>query len=164
MSEILNKISSYNIFNYLFPGAVFVTLAAHFGILKPPSDELVQKLLWFYFVGLTISRVGSVAIEPLLRKVRFAKEKSAYGAYLTACEKDQKLEVMLEVSNTYRTLVTAFGVLLVSMITVSAVQALGVSVAWRDRSVMVLLLALFLLSFRNQDEIVTQRVVHYGKR
>lgn len=162
MTEILGKISSYNIFNYLFPGAVFVTLAVHFGILKKPSDSIVEKLLWFYFVGLAISRVGSVIVEPALRRLSVAESKRPYTEYLTACEKDQKLEVMLEISNTYRTLATAFSVLLLALVTTGVVRAAGMSVVWQDRSVVGLLLILFLVSFRKQDDIVNQRVAHYG--
>lgn len=163
MSEILNKISSYNIFNYLFPGAVFVILAVHFGILKQPSDSIVEKLLWFYFVGLAISRLGSTITEPVLRRLTIAKAKRPYGKYLSACEKDQKLAIMLEVSNTYRTLATAFAMLLLAMATSGIAQAIDMSVQWQDRSVVGLLLLLFLFSFCKQDDIVSQRVDHYGK-
>ena len=161
MNEILAKISSYNIFNYLFPGAVFTIIADHLGVLAAPKHDILIQLLWYYFVGLVVSRVGSVVLEPFLRRVKFVKY-SDYAAYLRACAADPKMDVMVEVANTYRTLAAAFLLLLLSAFWVAMVRRLGFSAAWQDRSVLLLLLVLFLFSFRKQSAFVSRRVSHYG--
>ena len=72
MNDILNKISSYNLLNYLLPGAVFSVVAELFGLIPAPT-EIVEKLIWFYFVGMVISRLGSLILEPLLKKMAFVR-------------------------------------------------------------------------------------------
>jgi len=64
MKEIIEKLSSYNIFNYLFPGVVFAILATKFTNLNLTFDNLFLGAFAYYFIGLVISRFGSVFIEP----------------------------------------------------------------------------------------------------
>lgn len=156
MNELLNKISSYNIFNYLFPGAIFSILADRFGVIDSPG-EIMKQLLWYYFVGLVISRVGSVVVEPILRRSSFVKY-SDYSSYLRACAKDPKLDVMVEVSNTYRTLATGFALLLLTLFCDWVAGLMETSSAWRERASMFPLLALFLFSFKKQSYYISKRV------
>ena len=161
MSEILSKISSYNIFNYLFPGAVFTVLADRLNLLPGPPDKIIQQLLWYYFVGLAISRIGSVVLEPLLRKTRFVGY-SDYPSYLRACAADPKMDVMVEVANTYRTLAAAFLLLLATAFTIHFAKSAGLPPKWQNYSAILLLAVLFLFSFRKQSDFVARRVAHYG--
>lgn len=161
MNELLSKLSSYNIFNYLLPGAVFSILAEHIALLDAP-DEIVAQLVWYYFTGLVISRLGSIVVEPLLKRIAFVKY-SDYGNYLTACQSDQKLETMVEVSNTYRTIATALLTLLIGIFYVYVFDRLGIDALWQERIAIALLLALFLLSFRKQVGFVVKRVDHCTK-
>ena len=156
MNELLNKLSSYNIFNYLLPGAVFSVVAERLSLLASP-EELVTRLIWYYFVGMVISRVGSVVVEPALKWAHFVTY-SDYGKYLLACDKDRKLDVMVEVSNTYRTLATVFLSIIACIVYKSRFAKSGVSDVWQERIAIVLLLALFLLSFRKQVSFIRRRV------
>lgn len=160
MNELLSKISSYNIFNYLLPGAVFSILAERLALLEAP-DELVTQLIWFYFAGMVISRVGSLVLEPLLKKVAFVNY-SDYEKYLSACQSDQKLETMVEASNTYRTIATAFLMLLLGNLYVLAASWIGVSEMWQSRIGIAVLLLLFLFAFRKQSAFITRRVEHHN--
>ena len=160
MNELVSKVSSYNIFNYLFPGAVFSVLAERFGLLQSPKD-IVGQLLWYYFVGLVISRVGSVVVEPILKRWSFVVY-SDYPSFLRASVADPKLETMVEVCNTYRTLATAFAVLLLSMFSDWGANRVGIHGPWKERMALVPLLVLFLFSFRKQSGYVLKRVIHHG--
>jgi hypothetical protein len=160
VNELLSKISSYNIFNYLFPGAVFSVLAERFVLLQSPKD-VVGQLLWYYFVGLVISRVGSVVVEPILKRWSFIVY-SDYPSFLRASVADAKLETMVEVCNTYRTLATAFALLLLSMLGDWIANKIGVPGPWKERMVIAPLLVLFLFSFRKQSGYVSKRVNHHG--
>ncbi|MCW2412922.1 MULTISPECIES: hypothetical protein [unclassified Sphingobium] len=160
MDELLNKISSYNIFNYLFPGAIFAILASRFGIMQIPTDQIVGQLLWFYFVGMSVSRVGSVIAEPALRKASFINFVN-YPHFLRASANDPKMEAMVEVANTYRTLATGFALLLIGMGSAFAVRSAGLPSAWQDKAMIAMLLALFLFSFRKHAAFVAQRVEHF---
>ena len=66
VNELVNKISSYNIFNYLLPGIVFATLADKMINYPIANHNILVAAFLYYFVGLVVSRFGSLVIEPLL--------------------------------------------------------------------------------------------------
>jgi len=107
MNELLNKLSSYNLFNYLFPGIVFAFIADKVTGYKFIQQNIIYGLFLYYFTGLVISRFGSLVIEPILRKLSFLRFAD-YKDFVAACKKDDKLETLLEVNNTYRTLCSLF--------------------------------------------------------
>jgi len=59
MTELLQKLSTYNIFNYLFPGVVFVILLKHVTNIYLIMNDLVLGMFLYYFFGLVLSRIGS---------------------------------------------------------------------------------------------------------
>lgn len=159
MEEIINKLSSYNLFNYLFPGAIVSILAKRLNLLEYP-DDLVAQLLWFYFVGLVVSRIGSVVLEPLMRRCSFVKYEE-YTKYLRACEADSKLEIMVEVANTYRTLAAAFAILPAAICYMWLATKVGISMDWQQRIIVVLMFVIFAVSFRKQVRFIAKRIQHF---
>src|SRR5437016_6550539 len=111
MNELLSKISSYSIFNFLFPGIIFSVLSADVINYPVHQSDILARLFLYYFVGLVISRLGSLTVGPALRKIKFV-QFAEYKDYLTASRKDPKIEVFLELGNTYRTLTASFGLLI----------------------------------------------------
>lgn len=110
MKELFDKISSYNLFNYLLPGILYVAIVSEItGFELVQSDVLIGAFL-YYFIGLTISRIGSIIIEPLFKKVSFIKF-SEYKDFIKACKEDPKIEVLSETNNMYRTLISLFFVI-----------------------------------------------------
>jgi len=161
MNEILNKLSSYNILNYLIPGAVFSVIAERLSLLSSPG-EIIQQLVWFYFLGMAISRLGSVIVEPFLGWLGFIAY-SDYCDYLAACEMDSKIEVLVEASNTYRTIATAFVSILALILFSHISDRAGLDSTLQEKTAIGLLSALFLLSFRKQANFVASRVKHHTK-
>ena len=74
LDKFLEKISSYNLLNNLFPGAVFCFLAYKLCGVTLIANSIIESLFVYYFVGMVISRVGSIFIEPVLEKVKFVKK------------------------------------------------------------------------------------------
>ena len=107
MSEILNKISSYNIINYIIPGGIFYYIFSEIEILKIDNSNLLTQVFLIYFIGMTLSRIGSILIEPILIKAGFLKTEP-YKNFLNASSKDVKIEILMESSALYRTLFTGF--------------------------------------------------------
>lgn len=103
MNEIISKISSYNIFNYLLPGSIFAFVCTKFTEYQFLSSDLIIDLFLYYFFGLIISRIGSLFLEPLLIKLGFIKYAD-YKKYLEAEKNDSKIELLVEQNNVYRTL------------------------------------------------------------
>ncbi|MCE5964397.1 phosphohistidine phosphatase [Enterobacter roggenkampii] len=111
MDGLWEKISSYNIFNNLFPGALFVYFLERFTNVIISSDELIKNIVLYYFAGLLIGRIGSIVFEPILKLIRVVRF-APYPEYLHACQCDSKIEVLQEVANMYRTLFSMFLLLL----------------------------------------------------
>jgi hypothetical protein len=106
MKELRDKLSSYNLFNYLLPGTIFVAAAQRISAHRFENENIVVELFLYYFIGLVISRMGSLTVEPSMKKLKFVKFVT-YKEFVSACEKDAKIEVLSEQNNTYRTLSTS---------------------------------------------------------
>ena len=67
MKDLIDKLSSYNIFNYLFPGVLFAALGDRLTSYSLLIDDIMVGVFIYYFIGLVISRLGSLFLEPLLK-------------------------------------------------------------------------------------------------
>ncbi len=153
MNELLEKISSYNIFNYLLPGALFAVLATRLTSYDLSQTDVVTGAFTYYFIGLVISRIGSLLVEPALKKlgvVTFAP----YADFVSASSSDAKLEVLSEVNNMYRTLASLSLCLLATMV---FDQLAGTCLQVRSGVpylLVTLLATLFVFSYRKQTDYI----------
>jgi hypothetical protein len=157
LDKLLDKISSYNLFNYLLPGVVFAVTASkltHYSFLE--KDVLLAAFL-YYFIGLVISRIGSLVIEPLFKRSKFV-HFADYKKFIAASEKDPKIELLSEVNNTYRTLCALF----VSLLLLKAYEKLADHFPWFESHdsilLSILLLIMFAFAYRKQTKYVTKRI------
>ena len=151
MSELLQKLSTYNIFNYLFPGVVFVIslkhVTPHINLIM---DDLVLGMFLYYFFGLVLSRIGSILIEPVLRCTKIV-QFSDFARFVRASKLDNKIELLSEVNNMHRTIISMLIVLLViSICNGSATCHLILGLV---SSIM-----LFILSYRKQTSFIMKRI------
>jgi hypothetical protein len=160
MKDILEKISSYNLFNYLLPGVIFVVLAQRMGIITLPRADIVVLAFLYYFIGMVVSRVGSLAMEPLLKLLNVVAY-APYADYLKAYDKDAKMAGMVEANNTYRTLAATFLALLGGLILDWIADGAGLTPETREYILAAALFVLFVLSFRKQSAFIVRRVEHY---
>lgn len=157
MKDIIDKISSYNLFNYLLPGvifSIFVTLTTE---LKMIQSDILTGAFLYYFVGLAVSRFGSLVIEPLLKKIYFLKF-SSYKDFLSAEKKDEKLATLSEVNNMYRTITSLFvliGLLKLYLFLESKICEIR---NWSEMILIALLFTMFVFSYRKQTDYITKRV------
>jgi hypothetical protein len=157
LKELLDKISSYNLFNYLLPGVVFAVFAKLFTHYKIPIDNLVVGAFACYFAGLVISRFGSLIIEPFLKKISFLKFAD-YSDFVSASQKDSKIELFSEVNNMYRTLTSMFVLLMfLKLYEFLETKISGLS-EWGPYIVILLLLIIFLFAYRKQTSYITKRI------
>jgi hypothetical protein len=157
MNDLLNKLSSYNLFNYLLPGAVFVFIASKIANRDLIQGNVFVELAVYYFIGLVISRVGSLLIEPVLKKILFLKFAD-YKDFVEASSKDPKIEVLSEANNTYRTLCSLFAITLLVKPYIWAVTVFSPLADWSMTILCFLLLAVFVFSYRKQTSYITRRV------
>ena len=172
VKNVIEKVSSYHIFNYFFPGIIFCWLIDKVTRVSISTGEVWKDIFIYYFVGMTISRIGSIYIEAALRSVKIPNKDRKkepllnfipYGDYITASKKDGFIKTLNEMNNTYRTLLTVFivatGVKLYDIFFYDMVQGFG------DTGNSVSLLILFLLtiilfvnSYRKQTDYIKKRV------
>lgn len=156
MNEFIEKISSYNIFNHFFPGILFVSFSR---IITPYSfgqKDIITEIFVYYFIGLIISRFGSLVIEPILVKSTFIKFAS-YADFEIASKTDSKIEILSETSNMYRTLISMlFLLILLKGYSFFAVkfELLGKTSPY---VLIILLFIMFLFSYKKQAGYITKK-------
>ncbi|TRN14320.1 hypothetical protein DM586_10210 [Vibrio fluvialis] len=163
MKDFLEKISSYNIFNYLLPGVVFVVVTKSLTKYNFVQEDIIIGIFIYYFIGLVISRIGSVVIEPILKKIRFV-EFSEYRDYLDASKKDNLIEILSESNNMYRTFLSLF----ISLSLLKLYEHYSVKIIFlNDYSSEIVisgLIFLFAFSYRKQTNYITKRVYNVKEK
>ena len=88
METLLSLLSTYELFNNIFPGIIFSYFLNLEGYtLVVEKIDVYEKLFIYYFIGLIISRIGSLFLEPLFRKLKIIKFAD-YTKFLKVEEKD----------------------------------------------------------------------------
>ncbi|CAI1260354.1 hypothetical protein AB4870_004618 [Yersinia enterocolitica] len=163
MESLFEKISAYNIFNNIIPGAVFCYFFNLFFSVNLGGDGTAYNLCLFYFWGVFVSRIGSLLIEMLAIKIKFVKY-APYGDYLMASRNDPDLKMFLEVNNMLRTFSAVFLCLLVVFLLSFLVQHFdikwflieGFSIAGSSASFFLFLIMMF--AYRKQTSYIVKRI------
>lgn len=157
MKELLEKLGSYNIFNYLLPGILFAAFVDGLTSFQILQKDIVVGVFIYYFLGSVVSRIGSLLIEPVLRKLGVVKF-APYEDFVRVSKVDPKLDVLSEANNMYRTLCS----LMVCVGSVALYDA--ASISWpvlRTLAPTVLIVGLFSLyifSYGKQTAYITRRI------
>ena len=158
MKDLLDKLSSYNIFNYLLPGTIFAGLGERLTSYSFVQDNFLVGLFLYYFIGLIISRIGSLTLEPFLKWIKFVQFAN-YNDYVKASKSDPNVELFSEQNNMYRTLCSlpiTLGFLKIYDALIR--NNLPGGTHMNDVIFLTGILALFLLSYRKQTKYVVQRI------
>ncbi|MCZ4289942.1 hypothetical protein [Hoeflea alexandrii] len=163
MSDILSKISSYNIINYMIPGGIFTYFSSYFfeGLIK--TDETFLLIFFMYFIGMCISRIGSIILEPIFTITNFVKNED-YSDYINAYEKDKKIAELLETASLYRTLSSGFAIFSIVLITKNFADGSSILNSLSDNNILVsiFLFTLFSFSYRKQNYYISKRIKHHS--
>jgi hypothetical protein len=161
MKELLDKISSYNIFNYLFPGVIFAVIANRITHYPFIQEDVIVGAFLYYFIGLVISRFGSLLIEPILKWLHFVKF-AGYKEFVTASKKDEKLELLSEVNNMYRTLISLFLLIFLLRGYEKIESKYCIPSQWSAGILILLLITMFLFAYRKQTSYIKNRIEASG--
>ncbi|MDF1594180.1 MAG: hypothetical protein P1P89_21940 [Desulfobacterales bacterium] len=162
MKDLVDKLSSYNIFNYLLPGTVFVVLADALTTFQFVQQDVILGLFLYYFIGLIISRLGSLVVEPLLKRTRIVRF-APYADFVSASKEDKSIEVLSETNNMYRTFCSLFVILIFLKIYESLVSSFPLIGRWGVEFMIMGLLGLFCFSYRKQTQYIIKRI-QYARR
>lgn len=157
MKELLDKLSSYNLFNYLLPGIVYVVILNQISSYDLIQKDIVVGVFFYYFIGLIISRVGSIIIEPILKQLSILNF-SDYGKYISASKKDPLIPILSEANNMYRTLCSMLFCLAFTILFENIIPKYLWLETWWSEILIITLLALFILSYKKQTDYITKRV------
>ena len=169
---MLEKISSYNIFNNFFPGIAFCYMVKTFTDYKLDIGNLWENIFIYYFWGLVIGRIGSLLIENLLLKVTIKNKKSKlkenyidrapYKEYIEASEKFSFIKILNETNNMYRTMISVFAsVLIIKLYEILSIHFINLFGQMEMPLEILLLLTgmiLFIVSYKKQTDYIRKRV------
>jgi len=157
MKELLEKISSYNVFNNFIPGVLFVIIAKYITRYDFIQGDILYGLFLYYFVGVVISRFGSVVIESILKKWRFI-QSADYKDFIQVQKKDSKIDVLVEARNMFRTFCSMGFLLLI----LKLYEYISVKLCFCDTATSILMIVsifiLFLFSYKKQTDYIRERV------
>ena len=110
LKSISEKISSYNIFNNLFPGIIFCSVMTKITRFNFATDTIIEQFFMWYFIGMVISRIGSIFVEDTLKKIKIKGKPylvfADYKQYTPASEANPFIATLSETNNTYRTTIS----------------------------------------------------------
>lgn len=157
MKNLLDKLSSYNIFNYLLPGVLFAFFIEKLTQIHLIQDDILVGVFLYYFIGLIISRVGSIIIEPVLKKISFVKFAD-YKDFITASNKDSKIDTLSETNNMYRTFISMFLLLLLMRLYSLLINLFPAVEEWSLLFLIFLLFIMFLFAYQKQTKYIVKRI------
>lgn len=154
MEELLKRIEIYNIINFLFPGTVFVLIYSYITGGNAADINIGIGILECYFVGLIVSRIGSVIIKPILKAMHIIIEEE-YEEFIDSEKKDDKISMLVRDANQYRTFIAVFVILFIVEVN-NMIN--GDKSKWMTLLVFVGTIGLFVLSYRKQVIFISKRV------
>ena len=171
-NKFFEKISSYDIFNNFFPGLIFCCLLEKITRFSLSSDEIWESIFLYYFIGMILSRIGSLFVENKLKQLEIENKVTGekelflhfvpYNDYVQASEKDYMIQILSEKNNIYRTMVaTLFLLVLVKIYDLLLYDFVSSCVVLSNGLLVILLIlvmVLFAFSYRKQTDYIRKRV------
>jgi len=166
-NQIFGKITSYNIFNNLFPGITFCSALSRLTRFNITADSILEQLFVWYFVGVIISRIGSIFVEGLLKKIKVKGKPylvfAEYKEYTEASKSNPFIETLSEANNTYRTIISLlictgivylYDTLLYDMVVeyCAFLNYIVAIIVW------IFLIILFIISYKKQTNYIKKQV------
>lgn len=167
IKSISSKISSYNVFTNLFPGIVFAYLLLYLFDVQIVAGTWIADFFIYYFWGIVLNRIGSIVIEPIMKKIKIKKKLllqfAPYSDYIKASSNDSIISTLSEINNTYRALLScSFCTLVLKAFFEINNWLIGKNFLFfesnKDWIGIILLLTLFALSYIKQTAYVRERI------
>lgn len=163
MEKILEKISAYQFLNYIIPGTIFIILLDVFCIYNLLQYNIFLILFGRYFLGVILSRIGSLVIEFYLKKWKFIVFAS-YEDFKDAESQNPKVSILSTENNLYRTILAMLLILLILFgLNLIPIVNIFLHTKWMALTTIVLTIFLFLFAYRKQTSYVRKTVEHIIK-
>lgn len=163
MEKFLEKLSSYNILNNLLPGTIFCYLTEILFNVNLIKDGIVLNIFIFYFYGIICSRIGSIIVEPLLKKIKIKDyqfiEFAKYNDFIDASKKDLKIEILSETNNTYRSILGVCVTLFITTIYTIILEKFKFLKNFSSFIIIFAIFILFVFAYKKQVKYIKDRVI-----
>lgn len=120
-------------------------------------DNLFIGVFAYYFIGMILSRIGSVIIEPLLKRSGFVKF-AEYTDFMKVSKTDPKLEVLSEANNMYRTIISLFVTLFILLGAQKLARHWSFFNENQEFLALIFLFILFAFSYKKQSNYIFHRI------
>lgn len=157
MNELLNKLSEYHFVQSLVPGMIFTYCSKMFYEINFLTDKPIYDFCVILIIGLIISRIGSIIVEPLLKKIKILNFCN-YSDYIKTSQNDSTIEKLSETNNLYRVIIATFFILIVEKFYFILSEKIVWLADWSYLLLSVLLIVLFVFSYRKQTNFIKQRI------
>lgn len=155
MGKIIEKLDSYNLFTNIIPGYLMLLFNTYY--FKLGSINIVENIIVAYFIGQTLNRLGSILVGKVLLK--FTKEEGLpYDKYISACDNDKKINLLLQERNTYRTFCTLFIVCIIEVIFSKIYRNINISNNVIIFALLVICLIIYSVSYCKYNKYIADRV------
>lgn len=165
MDNMSSKISPYDLLNVLFPGVLAVAFYSWCFGVSILAIDIVSSTVYFcitYLVGIIVSRIGSLIIEPLFKKFGFI---TWHKNYYKAERRDPKISILLKVMNMYRTLVAlTVSCCALVLVTTFFTKTITCCTCLQLLLMLVAIMMLFSVSYIKQSKLIYRRVDSFNKR
>lgn len=157
VTKLLDKISAYQVVNYIIPGSVLCVLLKHMVGYDIIAFSMIENVIICYFVGLVNSRLGSLILRPILKKCRLVKD-APYDDFVSVEKYDAKLTMLSDINNVFRSFASVMLVLLIAY-GIKHIEIIEKYIITNFNWIAILfLLILFVFSIRKQTKFVKDRV------
>lgn len=157
MEKIFDKLSSYNLINNLLPGAIFCYSLNIFLDIDIYRTNIIDNLFLYYFTGMVVSRIGSVIVEPICKKIKWVRY-AEYTKYIDAVKKDEKILEFLETNNSFRTFMSLFTIVLIIKLYTFIDDKILFIKNNESEIVLFLFIILFALAYKKQTSYIKKRI------
>lgn len=146
--------------NNLIPGAILCVIFKYLVGYDFMNVGTLELIVIFYFAGMINSRIGSLFVEWILKKIKLVTFRD-HHLYVAAEQKDKKMNSLVETNNMYRSMISvAFTALIVKFyhVAVDSQWNFGNVSEW---VLLVALLVLFAMAYRKQTKYIVSRIDYH---
>ena len=161
MDKVIDKIDKYNLFTNIVPGYLLLMFNIYY--LKIENLNIAEQIIISYFIGQTLSRLGSIIGQKILFK--FTKEKGeSYDKYIIASEKDTKIATLMQERNMCRTFCVLFVICIIEIILTKIININSIKSDIILIILLFMLLVIYTISFCKYNKYVLDRIQIQNKR
>jgi hypothetical protein len=154
---MFEKLDAYDVVANLVPGAA-LTYALHFSKFPTPAPaDWAAFLLVAFVAGVTTNRLGSLVLDPVLRRLKFLNPKD-YDSFVASERADKKLETLVANHGLYRTFFTAGLIYLILVVGSHWFPSVASSNQLAFTLFVIGGMIVFLFAFRKEDGYIHTRI------